>query len=321
MRVSIVGAAQIVKQYHIHVFNVITGVSIDTVVDLDYDQAQSVASMCGANASTSLSDVAGSDLVFIATPPAARVGIIKNLPSGIKRVVVEKPVGLDLQDLEEINSLAVKKGIEINVAQTRRYFLNLRLCSDLISSGLLGKLKEIHLYEGAILNWNSNSNHLSEKVSPRDKGILQDVGSHLYDWLGMLLNKCEINVDQFKLTKCFADYREMSNTIESEFDGPFKIKSKLSRAMLLSNTVKIVGEKGSMRTRSLLDDRVKIETNGRAYWVRTEYLKSQYSLESAFVAMWEDLLFGSKEDKNFPSLNSVIAGMKLIDESIKEIGK
>lgn len=319
MRVSIVGAAQIVKQYHVHAFNVITGVNIDTVVDLNYDEALSVANMCGAKASTNLSDVAGSDLVFIATPPAPRTGIIKNLPSGIKRVVVEKPVGLDLRDLEKIKFLAVQKGIKLDVAQTRRYFLNLRLCSDLISCGLLGKLKEIHLYEGAIFNWNSNSNHLSELISPKDKGILQDVGSHLYDWLGMLLNKCEIRVDQFKLTKCIADFSEMSNTIESEFDGPFKIKSKLSRAMLLSNTIRIVGEKGLMITRSLLDDRIKVETNGRHYWIRTEYTKSQYSLETAFVAMWKDLLYGNKEDKNFPSLKSVSAGMKLIDESINKI--
>lgn len=321
MKISIVGAAQIVKQYHIHALNVIEGVSINVVVDLKQSEAKIVARECGAKASTELSDVTGSDLVFIATPPGPRAGIIRNLPSDIKKVVVEKPVGLDMNDLEEIKSIASNKGIEVYVAQTRRYFLNLRLCSDLISSGLLGKIKDIHLYEGAIFNWRSNSDHLSASTSSKDKGILQDVGSHLYDWLGMLLNKCNYSAEEFKATSCTADYREISNTIDAEFNGPFKVKSKLSRAKLLSNTVKVVGEKGTLITRSLLDDKLKVVTSAGSYWVRTEFSKSQYSLEAAFVAMWEDLLFGNPQDNNFPSLSSVRTGMIFIDQTINEIEK
>lgn len=319
MKISIVGAAQIVKQYHVYALNAIEGVGIDVVVDINKADAKSVAQQCGAKASTELADVSGSDLVFIATPPGPRIGIIRNLPSNIKKLVVEKPVGFDMDDLEEIESITKKLGIDISVAQTRRYFLNLKLCSDLISSGLLGKIKEVHLYEGAIFNWKSNSDHLSTSISPKDKGILQDVGSHLYDWLGVLLNKCDCSPKEFKVTSCVADYCELSNTIEAEFDGPFKIKSKLSRAKLLSNMVKVVGEKGTLITRSLLDDKLKVVTNTNSYWISTEYSKSQYSLEAAFVAMWEDLLFGNKDSSNFPTLDSVKSGMTFIEQIINEI--
>lgn len=321
MKVSIVGAAQIVKQYHLHALNTIKGVRISVVVDLKLSEAKSIARECGAKASTNLADVSGSDVVFIATPPRPRLGIIRNLPSDIKKIVVEKPVGLDMNDLEDIMSITSEMDIEVIVAQTRRYFLNLRLCSDLISSGLLGKIKEVHLYEGSIFNWISNTDHLYTSISPKDKGILQDVGSHLFDWLGMLLNKCNYSVEEFKATSCVADYRELSNTIEAEFKGPFKIRSKLSRTKLLSNTVKVVGEKGTLITRSLLDDKLKVVNSAGSYWIRTEFTKSQYSLEAAFVAMWEDFLFGKRVDNNVPSLSSVRAGMTFIDQTINEIEK
>jgi hypothetical protein len=321
MKVSIIGAAQIVKQYHLHALNAIQGVRIKSIVDLDYDEAYNLAQNFGANASTDYGDVKGSDLVLIATPPGPRAEIIRRLPLDIKKVVVEKPVGFDMNDLDELVAICEDREIEIYVAQTRRYFLNLRLCSELIRDGLLGGIKEIQIFEGGIFNWLSNSEHLSESLNPKDKGVLQDVGSHIFDWLGMTLVIMGLSPHQFELSKCVADYNQLSNFINTEFRGPFNIKCKISRSNYLSNTIKITGEKGVLITRSLLDDKIKVINDNSFYWIKTEFSLSDYSLETAFISMWKDLLFGDKNSSGFPTLVSVRAGMKFIDETLNQIEK
>ena len=202
MKMAIVGAAQIVSQYHIHALNAIPSVEITKVIDLDSARAREVAKACGAGFSVELRDVEGANAVFIATPPAPREHIIENLPESVEYVIIEKPAGLTIQDISKLQETSTKRDIQIAVAQTRRFFPNLSLCLELLESGFLGEIKKVTMCEGAIMNWNSNSNHLASAANLSDKGVLQDVGSHLFDWLGLMLSRLEIEAHNFQLWKC-----------------------------------------------------------------------------------------------------------------------
>ena len=323
MKLAIIGAAQIVSQYHIHALNAIPAVEITTVIDLDVTRAREVAQQSNAKFSSELSDAKGADAVLIATPPEPRAQIIANMPEGVKYVIIEKPAGMTKDDIKELNKIAASRELRIAVAQTRRYFPNLCLCADLLEAGLVGEIEKVTLSEGAIMNWNSNSNHLSQAADRNDKGVLQDVGSHLFDWLGVFLTKVDANAQDFRLTECSADFHDLSNDITVDFSGPFAIETRLSRRRLLSNTIRIKGEKGELLTRSLLDDCVRFKKPGAVKWnvVRTEIDKSGFALEAAFIAMWEDLLSLNPFGMAFPDLKSVGTGFEFIQQTINHLNK
>ena len=153
---------------------------------LDSARARQVANACDASFSVELHDIKDAKVVFIATPPKPREYVLTNLPKSVEYVIIEKPAGLTIQDISKLQEISKNRGIRIAVAHTRRYFPNLRLCLDLLDSGFLGDVQKVTMSEGAIMNWNSNSNHLATATNLSDKGVLQDVGSHLFDWLGVL---------------------------------------------------------------------------------------------------------------------------------------
>ena len=75
MKLSIIGAAQIVSQYHIHALNALDNVDVYFIVDLDINSASRIAKICSAIPSSEISAALNSDVIFIATPPATRSGI------------------------------------------------------------------------------------------------------------------------------------------------------------------------------------------------------------------------------------------------------
>lgn len=323
MKLAIVGAAQIVSQYHIHALKALSSVEITAVIDLKLSRAQEVASICGAAFSDDLRDAEGATVVLIATPPTPREHILKNLPESVEYVIIEKPAGLTIQDISRIQEISMKRGIRVAVAQTRRYFPNLRLCADLLDSGFLGEIEKITMSEGAIMNWYSNSNHLATATNSSDKGVLQDVGSHLFDWLGILLNRLEISAQDFELDMCKADFSELTNSIKVDFSGPFAVEVRLSRRKLLSNTVRVHGSKGELITRSLLDDCVRFKKTDADAWsvVRTQFDKSEFALEAAFISMWESLLSEKQQNTDFPDLKSIYPGFEFIQQTINHLNK
>ena len=120
-----------------------------------------------------IEDVYKSDFCFISVP-SARKDVISNLHGSFKAVIIEKPAAVNLSEFNEIQELSIKKGFPIYVTQSRRYFSNHVLLEKLLKSGILGKIRKIKIREGGILNWKSNSDHLSKSINESDKGVLQD---------------------------------------------------------------------------------------------------------------------------------------------------
>ena len=136
MKLAIVGAAQIVSQYHIHALNAIPSVVITSVIDL-ISTCKASSNACDASFSVELHDIKDAKVVFIATPPKPREYVLTNLPKSVEYVIIEKPAGLTIQDISKLQEISKNRGIRIAVAY-EALFPNLRLCLDLLDSGFLG---------------------------------------------------------------------------------------------------------------------------------------------------------------------------------------
>lgn len=322
MKLSIIGAAQIVSQYHIHALKKLDNVFIDYVVDIDIDAASRVSKVCAAKPSTEILDVLNSDIVFIAAPPSARPKILEKLKTFSGVIVMEKPAAMGIVDFNELLDFANSRSEPVYIAQTRRYFLNLQTLNNLVGAGLVGSLREVSIYEGGIFNWVSNSNHLSAKDKKNlDKGVLQDVGSHILDYLSCLCERLDVSLDDFSLINVDADFIDLTNDLKFSLDGPFLINVHLSRSGTLANRISIHGELGNVSTRSLLDDTLRVlDSEDKESFIKTHWNKSEYTLESAFIAMWKDLLdVKENQSKLRANIGQLESSMKIMQSIINRI--
>ncbi len=174
------------------------------------------------------------ELIIIATPPSTHFELAKASLTEGKHVIVEKPMCLTVEEVDELQTIAISKGLTLTVHQNRRYdadFLSLR---DIIEDGEIGEVFNIETTVGTFEHpcraW-----HSDEKVSG---GAAYDWGSHHIDWILLLYGESptEIfatshkrvwhdvtNVDQMKIGMVFADGRE-ATFIQSEISALRKPK-------------------------------------------------------------------------------------------------
>lgn len=322
MKLSIIGAAQIVSQYHIHALNALDNVDVDFIVDLDINSASEVAKICDAKPSTAISDALGSDVIFIATPPSTRSKILEGLKDFAGKIVMEKPAAMGIDPYYELCEFSHNRNTPLYIAQTRRYFLNLQAINHLVGTGLVGNVREVAINEGGILNWVSNSNHLSNSAeSNLDKGILQDVGSHILDYLNCLCESLDVCLGEFSLLNIDVDFKNLTNDLKFSLQGPFLVNIHLSRSKSLANRISINGDLGSVSTRSLLDDSLRVvNSDGVGSLIKTRWSKSEYTLESAFISMWRDLLdLDQKTNTLKADIFQLEQGMKIMQLIINKI--
>lgn len=84
------------------------------------------------------------DAVYVATPnPFHAVHAIAALERG-KHVMVEKPMALTLQDCDRMIAAAEKSRVKLMVAHTRSFNEPIRKMREIISSGRLGRVTQVH---------------------------------------------------------------------------------------------------------------------------------------------------------------------------------
>jgi len=105
-------------------------------------------------------------------------------------VSIEKPVGVNSQEVEEVRKLAEEKGLPVFICFTWRHMPTTRFLKDVIDSGAVGKvyhcyikcIKESGLWEGRRLEW-----RFREDLA--GTGVLCDLGSHMIDFLSWMNEK------------------------------------------------------------------------------------------------------------------------------------
>ena len=155
------------------------------VMDTNFDAAKTVKSEFGAKyAFDNVDDLLAVDeidAVYIATPVFCHKEQVMKAALAKKHILLEKPMGLTVEDSIEIKELCEKQGVKLGVGLMMRFNNIHQIVRDLIADGKLGEIVSMRAQftcwypemEGA---WR-------QKMALSGGGALMDMGVHCIDLL------------------------------------------------------------------------------------------------------------------------------------------
>lgn len=127
------------------------------------------------------------DMIDICTPNSLHCEQAKYALNAGLAVSIEKPVGVNSKEVDEVRALAEEKGLPVFVCFSWRHMPTTRFLKDTIDSDAIGKvyhcyikcIKESGLWEGRRLEWRFQKEY-------GGTGVLCDLGSHMIDFLNWM---------------------------------------------------------------------------------------------------------------------------------------
>ncbi|HBF86609.1 MAG TPA: hypothetical protein DDW54_02910 [Clostridiales bacterium] len=192
-KVGIIGYGWVASENHRWSYSQAKDVEIAAVCDVKRDALERAKKDFGLSDDRlfddyrKLIDSGLCDMVDICTPnrfhcEQAKYALNAGLP-----VSIEKPVGVNSREVNEVRTLAEKKGLPVFICFTWRHLPTTRYLKDVIDSGAVGKvyhcyikcIKESGLWAGRRLEWRFQKEYAGS-------GVLCDLGSHMIDFLNWM---------------------------------------------------------------------------------------------------------------------------------------
>lgn len=129
------------------------------------------------------------DAVYIASPPNSHFDQVKECAGSKKHILCEKPLGLSMEETEEMIRICEKEDVFLGVGLMMRYVTQHQAALELIREGRLGK----PVYARAQLSCWYPPIEGAWRQDPvtGGGGSLMDMGSHCIDLLEMFFGKIE----------------------------------------------------------------------------------------------------------------------------------
>ncbi|MET4108247.1 Gfo/Idh/MocA family oxidoreductase [Hymenobacter sp. UYP22] len=120
------------------------------------------------------------ELVIINTPNDTHFALAKRALQAGKHVLIEKPVATTVAELDELLTLAAAQNRHVLAYQNRRWDSDFQLVRQVVASGQLGELTEVHFrfdrYKAAL-----NTKTFKEDPAVPGSGLSFDLGPHVLD--------------------------------------------------------------------------------------------------------------------------------------------
>tara|TARA_S200000501_G_C20862736_1_gene760592 strand:- start:3033 stop:4052 length:1020 start_codon:yes stop_codon:yes gene_type:complete len=326
IEICIVGAGKIFQLYHLKSINLIKSIKIKYVVDKNFELAKRVASAINAIPYESLDEIINCEIFFVTVPPKFRIEVFDSIKDHAKNIIFEKPITLTYSDADYIRNISEEKGINILVAQTRRFFPNINFTKKILAKIKTKKIK-ITAFEGALFNWASESDYFSNQ-NPNDHGVFHDVGSHIFDYIIYIIGSItKIEKLEFQVIQSIFDYNQNANNTYSKVkifnkNFEFEIIVRISRSSNFSNMIIINDGNNRYLTRSLMARDIKMVTADEIIKIPIPKIKPSFDLNDVFYNMWldiENVLKTNSSNNSKISLNSVIQTSRLMQEIIDKM--
>lgn len=136
VKVLLVGCGNMGKEY----MKVLSDMSVDTIVvgrsekgAKEFEEVTGVTALAGGveHVLTSLDSVPETAIIAVGTM-VVKETILFLMKNGVKRILVEKPAGMNLKEVEEVGSVADEYGVQIHVAYNRRYYASVEKAREII---------------------------------------------------------------------------------------------------------------------------------------------------------------------------------------------
>ena len=151
MRVGIVGCG-LNADYHINFARTYSGAEIVGVVDRDEKRAKDCAERFGiSRVFSSIQDLVASaspNVIHIVTPPKTHFPLAKEALEAGCHVIVEKPLALNLDEAEELYSLAERRGVKLCPVHNHFFDPCMEHADELVRNGSLGQVVNVESYYG-----------------------------------------------------------------------------------------------------------------------------------------------------------------------------
>jgi len=141
LKIGVVGGGHIVKHRHIPVFKKIKGVEVFAVCDKVETNAHDVAREFGIkHYFTDLSDMlrVGIDVVDICTPPLTHFSLAVEAMEAGCHVLVEKPLGMSVKEVNEMYDVAERKGVKLCVVHQNLFNPAFQRAFRMVKEGVVG---------------------------------------------------------------------------------------------------------------------------------------------------------------------------------------
>ncbi|MGE5553666.1 MAG: Gfo/Idh/MocA family protein [Betaproteobacteria bacterium] len=173
-----------VARYHAEALTRIPGVKLRAVCDLVPERAEEFARRWGGEPYTDyrfLLDRNDIDVVSIATPSGdhPRIGVDAALAG--KHVVVEKPIGLTLAEIDALIRTCREQGVKLCVVHQNRFNPAVRKLHEALSAGRFGRLS----HAAVAVRWNRGNDYYEQArwrgTWAQDGGVLMNQSVHALD--------------------------------------------------------------------------------------------------------------------------------------------
>lgn len=187
------------------------------------------------------------DAVYIATPVFCHKEQAMLAMRAGKHVLIEKPVGLTVEEAKELRNVAVEEGVKLGVALMMRFHTHHQEVKKLLSEGILGDLVSIRTqfscwYPEMEGSWR-------QKKALGGGGALIDLGVHCIDLLQYItglkacgvMALCDTQTFDYEVDDSVSLVMKMDNGAHAYVDANFNIPDNAAQSRL-----EIYGTKGSI---------------------------------------------------------------------------
>jgi predicted dehydrogenase len=195
LKVGIVGAGLVTSGSHLPVLVNMPDVSVEWICDRSLPTAQRVALAYGVqHAFADIERCPGVDVVLVATPVGSRRSVVPQVLARGWHVFCEKPFALTSADHESYVNDARTRGLQIGVAQVRRYAKPTAAARRLVCQDIFGPIERVMAADGFHMRGTGRGGawHLNDRSA--GGGALAEFGSHLIDQALYIMNATTASV-------------------------------------------------------------------------------------------------------------------------------
>ena len=187
------------------------------------------------------------DAVFVCVPDNQKLDIVKYCLKNNKHLLIEKPFLIkNKKQLNTLSTIAKKNKLVFYTAYNHRFEPNIIKLKKFLDKKLLGKIYSCRIFYG------NGTSMLVKKSKWRDKGrgVLTDIGSHLFDMCFFLFGEKYTNLKLSESNKF--ENKSSDHTIVTFKKKNMRFELEMSLCSWMNNfTCDIYGSKGSAHLNSL----------------------------------------------------------------------
>ena len=253
------------------------------------------------------------DAVYISTLNNTHVDLILECVKNNKKILCEKPIGLNLEEANLALTAIKKHDIFFYEAIAYRAHPQTKKILEVINSGEIGEIYKIEASFGFKVKKVKKDSRLFNKDF--GGGAILDIGCYPISFFNLFCKKNE----QLKLIKSNGTFSSTGvddeSTVEISVGQNIKANCKISFKENLENFCKIYGKKGAIKIPSpwLPAKKNYIEIiNKNSYYKK--FIKCEKSIYAKQIEIISDLFLGKLLDQtNYVNINESVEIMKFLD--------